>query len=200
MEEKISIIILAAGPSSRLNEPKQLLSFKDKTLIEHAIDNALASNLGPVFVVLGSSTDLISKKLKGYKGKINIVQNQEWESGVGSSIRAGLGEVVKKEPKTYGILITLVDQPLIDTSHLVNMIRSHFTFGKKIIASGYGGSFGVPAFFHKSLFNYVEKLDGDQGAKSIISKLKQDVHIIPNPNAELDIDTEADYEALQNRS
>jgi molybdenum cofactor cytidylyltransferase len=200
LEEKISIIILAAGPSTRLNEPKQLLSFRDKTLIEHAIDNALASNLGPVFVVLGSSADLISKKLKGYKGKINIVHNQEWESGVGSSIRAGVGEVEKKEPKTYGILITLVDQPLIDTSHLVNMIRSHFTFGKKIIASGYGGSFGVPAFFHKSLFNYIEKIDGDQGAKPIISKLKRDVHIIPNPDAELDIDTEADYQVLQNRS
>lgn len=200
MEEKISIIILGAGPSTRLNEPKQLLAFKDKTLIEHSIDNALASNLGPVFVVIGSSADLISKKLKGYKGKINIILNQEWESGVGSSIRAGLREVEKKEPKTYGILITLVDQPLIDTSHLLNMIRSHFTFGKKIIASGYGGSFGVPAFFHKSLFNYVEKLEGDQGAKSIISKLKQDVHIIPNPDAELDIDTEADYQVLQNRS
>jgi molybdenum cofactor cytidylyltransferase len=200
LEEKIAIIILGAGASTRLSEPKQLLAFRGKSLIENAIDTALASNLGPVYVVLGSSGDLISKKLKTYKRKITFIHNQDWETGVGSSIRAGLKEVEKKDPKTYGILITLVDQPLIETSHLVNMIRSHFTFGKKIIASGYGGSFGVPAFFHNSLFNYVERLDGDQGAKSIISKLKRDVHIIPNPDAELDIDTEEDYKVLQNRS
>jgi molybdenum cofactor cytidylyltransferase len=200
LEERIAIIILGAGASKRLNEPKQLLLFRGKTLIENAIENALNSNLGPVFVVLGCSADLISKKLKSYKGKITIVNNPEWEDGVGSSIRVGLKEVEKRDPRTYGVLITLVDQPLIDTSHLVKMIRSHFTFGKKIIASGYGGSFGVPAFFHKSFFNFVEKLDGDQGAKTIISKLKQDVHIIPNPDAELDIDSEEDYKVLQNHS
>ena len=200
MEERIAIIILGAGASTRLNEPKQLLPFNGKTLIEHAIDAALNSNVGPVYVVLGCSGDLISKKLKSYRRKITIVQNPDWENGVSSSIRTGLNEAEKKDARIYGIMITLVDQPLINTSHLVKMIKSHFTFGKKIIASGYGGSFGVPAFFHKSMFNYIEKLNGDQGAKSIISNLKQDVHIIPNPDAELDIDTEEDYKILLKHS
>lgn len=200
MEERIAIIILGAGASTRFNEPKQLLSFRGKSLIEHAIDTALNSNIGPVYVVLGSSGDEIIKKLKNYRDKLTIVHNSKWEDGVSSSIRVGLMEVKKKHPKIYGIMITLVDQPLINTSHLVKMLKSHFTFGKKIIASGYGGSFGVPAFFHNSIFNYVEKLDGDHGAKSIISKLKQDVHIIPNPDAELDVNTAEDYKILLKHS
>jgi molybdenum cofactor cytidylyltransferase len=196
LEEKIAILILGAGGSSRLEQPKQLLEYKGKTLIENSIDTALETHLGPVYVILGSHGQEIALRLKKYKREIRIIQNQNWEQGVSSSIRLGLKEIEKEEPGIYGIIITLVDQPLINLSHLVNMIRSHFSFGKKIIASGYGGSFGVPAFFHRKMFPYVEKLEGDQGAKSIISKLKLDVHIMPNPDAELDIDSEEDYKNL----
>lgn len=196
LEEKIAILILGAGGSARLERPKQLLEYKGKTLVENAIDTALDSHLGPVYLILGSHGQEIAKHLKKYKGEIDIIHNQKWEQGVSSSIRMGLKEIEKEEPGIYGIIITLVDQPLINLSHLVNMIRSHFTSGKKIIASGYGGSFGVPVFFHRKMFSYVEKLEGDQGAKSIISKLKLDVHIMPNPDAELDIDSEEDYKNL----
>ncbi|MBR9997784.1 MAG: nucleotidyltransferase family protein [Cyclobacteriaceae bacterium] len=196
MDEKIAIIILGAGASTRLNQPKQLLEYKGKTLIENAVNTALDSNFGPVYVVLGSNGREIVQKLKSYREKIKVIQNSKWEEGVSSSIRAALKEIEKDEPEIYGIIITLVDQPLINVSHLIKMIKSHFTFGKKIIASGYGGSFGVPAFFHRNVFPYVEKLEGDQGAKSLISKLKLDVHIIPNADAEIDIDSEEDYKNL----
>jgi molybdenum cofactor cytidylyltransferase len=194
LDEKIAILVLGAGRSSRLDQPKQLLEYKGKTLIDNAIDTAIESNLGPVYVVLGSNGQVIAQQLKKNKRRIRIVQNQKWERGVSSSIQAGLKEMLKEEPDLYGIIITLVDQPLIKVTHLINMVKSHFTFGKKIIASGYGGSFGVPAFFHRKMFQFLEKLEGDQGAKSIISKLKLDVHIMPNPDAEVDIDSEEDYD------
>jgi molybdenum cofactor cytidylyltransferase len=79
------------------------------------------------------------------------------------------------------------------------MVRSHYTYGKKIIASGYGGSYGVPVFFHKSIFGYLDKVGTKEGAKSVITKLKQDVHVIPNPEAEFDIDTPEDYKRLLKR-
>jgi molybdenum cofactor cytidylyltransferase len=200
LDERIAIIILAAGASSRLNRPKQLLDFRGKTLIEHAVNTALDANIGPVFVVLGNAREETADKLKSYGNKITVLINEEWKEGISSSIKKGLTEVENSNKDIYGVLVTLVDQPLITVTHLINMVKSHFTFGKNIIASGYGGSFGAPTFFHKSLFNYIEKLDGDRGAKSIISKLKRDVHIIPNPDAELDIDTAEDYKDLLNRS
>ncbi len=196
MDEKIAVLVLAAGSSTRLKEPKQLLNYKGKSLIEHAINTAIKSNIGPVLTILGSSRTKILDKLKSYQKKITIVENKNWKQGVGSSIKVGIEEVQKKYPNIYGVLIMLSDQPKIDVNHLIKMVRSHYTFGKNIIASGYGGSFGVPAFFHHSLFHYFDKLDGDHGAKPIISKLKRDVHVIPNPKAELDIDTTEDYNKL----
>jgi len=196
LEENIAVLILAAGSSSRFKEPKQLLDYNGKSLIEHAVDSAIHSNIGPVLTILGSSIRKISEKLKSYQDDITIVENKNWEKGVSSSIQVGLNEVQKKYPNIYGVLIMLSDQPKIDVNHLVKMIRSHYTFGKNIIASGYGGSFGVPAFFHRSLFHFFDKLEGDHGAKPIISKLKRDVHVVPNPEAELDIDTTEDYKKL----
>ena len=200
MEERIAILILAAGASSRFNSPKQLLKFRGKSLVEHAVDTALSANIGPVYVVLGNSGEEIAKELHAIRDKITILINPDWNAGVSSSIKKGFKEVENNHEDIYGVMVTLADQPLITVSHLIKMVKSHFTFGKNIIASGYGGSFGVPVFFHKSLFNYIEKLDGDRGAKSIISKLKRDVHIVPNPDAELDINTEEDYKILLNRS
>ncbi len=200
LDEKIATIILAAGSSSRFKEPKQLLEYQGSTLIETAVSTAVKTHFGPVITVVGSDEKKVVNALKSYKDKTAIVVNNAWEGGVSSSILAGLEKIQQMDSDIYGVLIMLSDQPLISVNHLVAMVRSHFSSGKKIIASGYGGSFGVPAFFHKSLFHYFDKLEGDKGAKSIISKLKQDVHVIPNPNAELDIDTEEDYKKLLERS
>lgn len=199
MDEKIAIIILAAGSSSRLKSPKQLLKFKGKTLLENSIDTALKANLGPIFVVTGSHEKEILPTLQKYTDKVVVTHNTNWDKGIGCSIQVGVNEILVHYPNIYGAIIMLLDQPLIDVSHLVNIVKSHYAFGKKIIASGYGGSFGAPAFFHKKMLGFFDKLNGDEGAKSIISRFKQDVHVIPNPEAEIDIDTEEDFQNLQKR-
>jgi molybdenum cofactor cytidylyltransferase len=191
-------MILAAGPSHRFGKPKQLLEFKGKTLIENSIDNAMASNIGPVVVVTGANYSKFERVLKKIDG-IKIVHNKAWNKGLSASIQKGLKYTQRVFPNLYAVIVLLCDQPLITHEHIIDMVRSHYTYGKKIIASGYGGSYGVPVFFHKTIFGYLDKITNKDGAKSIISKLKQDVHVIPNPDAEFDIDTPEDYKRLLKR-
>ena len=123
-------------------------------------------------------------------------RDPQWEEGVSTAIRNGIKFIRKNIPEVYGVIILLCDQPLISSEFIVKMTRSHYTSRKKIIASGYGGSFGVPVFFHHQLFSYLEELEGDSGAKSVINRFKQNVHVLPNPDAEIDIDTVDDYNRI----
>ena len=198
MDEKIVILILAAGPSHRFGKPKQLLEYKGKTIIEHAVDSAVESNVGPVIVVTGANYAKVEKAIK--KGPVvKVVHNTSWAKGMSTSIQKGLNSARKSFPNLYGVLILLCDQPLITSAYIIDMVRSHYAYGKKIIASGYGGSYGVPVFFHKTVFGYLDKIKSSEGAKSVISNLKQDVHVIPNPDAEFDIDTPESYKLLLRR-
>lgn len=198
MDEKIVILILAAGPSHRFGKPKQLLEYKGKTIIENAIDSAVHSNVGPVIVVTGANYAKVEKVIKKDPA-VKVVHNTSWTKGMSSSIQKGLNSARKSFPNLYGILILLCDQPLITSDYIVDMVRSHYSYGKKIIASGYGGSYGVPVFFHKTVFGYLDKIKNSEGAKSVISNLKQDVHVIPNPDAEFDVDTPESYKLLLRR-
>jgi len=198
LEEKIVILVLAAGPSHRFGKPKQLLEYKGKTLLENAIDNGLQSTVGPVVVVTGANHSKFDRILKKYDS-VKVAYNKAWAKGLSSSIQKGLNYSRKAYPNLYGILIILCDQPLVNHEYIIDMVRSHYAYGKKIIASGYGGSYGVPVFFHKSIFSYLDKISEAEGAKGVISKLKQDVHVIPNPDAEIDVDTPESYKRLLKR-
>ncbi len=198
MEEKIVILVMAAGPSHRFGKPKQLLEYKGKTLLENSLDNALKSNIGPVIVVTGANHSKLERILKKYND-VKEAYNKSWEKGLSSSIQKGLNTARKSFPNLYGVIILLCDQPLINHDFILDMVRSHYAYNKKIIASGYGGSYGVPVFFHKTIFGYLDKISEDDGAKTVISKLKQDVHVIPNPDAEFDVDTPESYKQLLKR-
>ena len=198
LEEKIVILVLAAGPSHRFGKPKQLLEYKGKTLLENVIDNAIQSTIGPVLVVTGANHSKLERILKKYDS-IKTVHHKGWSKGLSSSIQKGLNASRKYFPNLYGILILLCDQPLVNHEHIIDIVRSHYAYGKKIIASGYGGSYGVPVFFHKTIFGYLDKISETEGAKTVISKLKQDVHVIPNADAEFDVDTPESYKKLLKR-
>ena len=197
VEEQIAILILAAGESKRFGQLKQLLKINGDSLLQHTVKTAIGAYIGPVVVVTGYENEEIGKDLDGFTGKIQLVHNHEWQEGIGSSIRTGIHYIRENLTQVYGVIIMLCDQPLIKSEYLINMVRSHFSSGKKIIASGYGGSWGVPVFFQKKLFGYLAELKGDKGAKSVVNRLKQDVHVLPNPDAELDIDIVEDYDRLK---
>lgn len=139
----IGVIILAAGGSTRLGSPKQLLRFDGQTLIRRAANAALESRCDRVVIVIGSRAEEVKRELKGLP--VLIVENTEWQSGMSSSLRAGLSEVINYD----AVLIMLCDQPLVTADVLDNLIETHHKTGMPIVASDYGSSRGVPALFSK---------------------------------------------------
>lgn len=190
--ENIAIIILAAGASSRMDETKQLLPWKDTTLLGNAIRKAKDSNAKSVIVVLGAHAESIRKKIQD---EVEIVENTSWASGLGSSIACGTEFLLKSENKTNGLLIMLADQPLIDTRYLNSMMAA-FSPEQEIIATAYNNRAGVPALFSASYFGKLTKLKDDFGAKKIIDSNDSDVLVLNPGNKTADIDTKSDYENI----
>ena len=189
---KIAIIILAAGASSRMGKIKQLLPWKQTTLIGNAIEQALDSKADAVFVVLGANYQLISKEIK--QENITIIYNKNWTLGMGSSIVCAMDFFDKKHKKYDGVLITLVDQPLIDVIYF-NMLINKF-IDNNIIASKYKNRVGVPAIFSLKYFNELRQLNGDIGARNLILKHINDVKKIDAFDKIQDIDSIESYEHL----
>jgi molybdenum cofactor cytidylyltransferase len=193
------IILLAAGGSSRLGQPKQLLEFKGKTLLEHSIQAALMSAAQPVVVVLGANADLVKKQLKE-KNQVHTVVNTEWQAGMASSIQCGVKAFTDICPFAEGVILMVCDQPFVTPALLNELVEAHKKTGKPIIACSYENTFGPPVFFHHSLFPALLQLKGDVGARGVIRQYADDVDVIPFPQGSVDVDTEADYEKIKTQA
>ncbi len=190
----IGIIILAAGKASRMGKPKQLLTYQGTSLISHAVKIALNSTCKPVLVVLGAYAENIKSEIN--KLPIQIVENPHWETGMSSSIRAGIIAIQKNHPNLDAVIIALADQPLISEAVFDRLIQSYQQTENRIIASTYDGVVGVPALFNKILFSELINIEGDKGAKALMRKYRDEVLTIEIPEAAIDIDTPDDYEKL----
>ena len=193
---KIGIVILAAGASTRLGEPKQLLEYDHKNLLQRTIDAAVSSTANTVVIVLGANADQISKEID--KSKTNVIINTEWEEGMASSIRNGLNELLFISPLTDAVILMVCDQPHISSQIINDLINKQKESGKTIVTCNYGEAFGPPALFHKSLFHELMHLKGDVGARKIIQHHNEDVTTVLFANGKIDIDTKEDYDALNN--
>jgi molybdenum cofactor cytidylyltransferase len=194
-EEQVGIILLAAGGSSRLGKPKQLLLYKGQTLLQNTLSVALTSNAQSVMVVLGANADILQTEITN--GKIHVVVNDDWQEGMGSSIRTGVKAIAEINPSTEGVILLVCDQPFINSALLNNLITAHQKTGKEIVACTYGNTFGPPVFFHQSLFSELLQLKGDTGARSIVQKHLDNMEAIPFPEGIFDIDTKGDYEKIK---
>jgi molybdenum cofactor cytidylyltransferase len=190
------IVVLAGGQSSRLGRPKQLLPYKESTLIKHAAEVALQAEMGPVVVVTGANADVIGKALEGLP--VKIVVNSGWEEGMASSLRMGLHALVESFPQTDGILFMVCDQPFVTKSLLRCLLQVQQDTGKAITACGYQGKMGTPALFHRSFFEKLMELEGDKGARLLIAAFPDEVAEVPFAAGAIDIDTREDYEKLRN--
>lgn len=186
--------MLAAGASSRLGKPKQLLCYKGTTLLKHAVQLAVEAALNPIVVVLGSNAGLLGKEIED--SKAIIVINEAWEEGMASSIRTGLRKMLEMEPAINTVIIMVCDQPYISVKLLQDLIAEHIKTGKPIVASNYKNNLGTPVLFHTSIFSELMQLKGDTGAKKILKNHPEWVVAIDFPMGEIDIDTEEDYNKL----
>jgi molybdenum cofactor cytidylyltransferase len=184
---------MAAGGSSRMGEPKQLLLWKNKTLVENAVQSALGVSKADVYVVFGASHAQVEEVLKPYD--LKTIYNPDWKQGLGNSIACGVKHV--KDLKYDGVLVILADQPLITSEDLENFIIEFRQGNKNIIASKYENeSIGVPVIFDKSYIDELTQLNEDKGAKSFIKKHSENVSVISMGNKLADIDTQEAYQKL----
>jgi molybdenum cofactor cytidylyltransferase len=191
----IGIIILAAGASTRLGQPKQLLTYQGKSLIKRIIEVAISSQCQPVVVVLGAYAATIEPHLSNLD--ISIVYNQQWSTGMASSIRCGLEAIQAIAPDIEAIVLMLSDQPFVSVNLINQLTTGYQTTNHTIVASEYAGILGVPALFHKNLFSELSIIQGDIGAKKIIHQHYSNCLSIPFFEGVIDIDTLEDYEQLQ---
>ncbi|MFT2009473.1 nucleotidyltransferase family protein [Pontibacter sp. 13R65] len=188
------LVLLAAGASTRLGKPKQQLLFEGQTLLQRATQSALASDCAPIVVVLGAKADLLLSDMSGLS--ITTILNQEWQSGMASSISSGMAALMRIAPAVSACLIMVCDQPFVHTDLLNKLLHTKEESGKGIAACAYGGTMGTPAVFDKSYFQALLELKGQEGARKIISQNSTDVATVAFPQGATDIDTTADYDAL----
>ena len=190
----IEILIMAAGASRRLGQSKQLIEYQGQTLIRRISQEAIRANIGNVTIVSGYDHKRIEQEVQDLE--VIIYYNEEWEEGLGASIRNGVKELLKVNPHTDAILLTMVDQPFVDSAHLQKLANAYDPSRSMIIASAYSSTFGVPVLFDSSYFDEMMELKGDEGGKQVLVKYIKNIVEIPFVAGAIDIDEETDLNKL----
>jgi molybdenum cofactor cytidylyltransferase len=187
-------VILAAGGSSRFGQPKQLISFRGTSLVRQTIDAACRAGCLPVVVVIRSEDEKLHRELD--RVGVAIVQNEQWQRGIGSSIRCGIQALINSSPDVDASVLLVCDQPAVDARVVQSLIALREITGKNIVASSYAATLGVPALFDRSVFEELLSLGDEAGAKSIIFRSRERVASLSFPQGQLDIDTWEDWEKV----
>ncbi|MFC3559210.1 nucleotidyltransferase family protein [Pedobacter jamesrossensis] len=190
------IIILAAGNSSRLGSPKQLLHYEGKTLLERVSFEAIKTLFKPIVVVLGAYAEEIGMEHK--HANISYTFNKNWQSGMASSIAKGLSTVLSLQKNIENVIITVSDQVFVSTEIFQTLVKKHNNTSKGIIACRYEKTNGTPTLFNKKYFEQLLSLSGTTGAKKILIENEDDMTTIPFEKGYIDVDTRNDYNNLIN--
>jgi len=189
---EIPILLLAAGASHRMGQPKQLLPWGEHTLIEHQVQTLLKTGQ-PVVLVLGHLWELIAPLMEAFP--LLVLKNKQWDRGMGNSIAFGIRELEKDFPLADGTLIAQVDQPLITGSHFNKLLSSFRQDSQQIIVSrSPSGWEGVPVLFDRYYFKALQTLDGEAGARKIFRQYSGHVNIIESRDVLEDMDTHEAYQ------
>ncbi len=176
---RVAAVVLAAGESKRLGEPKQLVRLGTETLLERAVRVGQEAGCSPVIVVLGASAASIEAECEF--GDAVLVVNDDWAEGMGSSIRAGVSAL----PDADACVVMTCDMPAVTAAHLQLLMVSG-----EVTASTYAGRRGVPTYFPSAAFPLLMELHGDAGARDLLRSAR----CVELVGGELDIDTEEDLE------
>lgn len=194
-EKPVTAIILAAGPSSRMGQSKQLLQVNGEALLRHVTRAACESNVTHTVVVLGQNERIHGRIIRDLPAHHCI--HAAWERGMGSSLKAGMEFVVRYLPDSQAVITMVSDQPLITTDHMNNLIEMYRGTGAPIVASAYAGILGVPALFDALHFESLRAVDDTQGARPVIEKHKATAASVQFEGGNVDIDTPEDYQQYQ---
>lgn len=188
----LAAIVLAAGASTRLGRPKQLLLYQGEPLLRRSVRLALEAGAGPVWAVIRPDDAAACRSaLDGLS--VTVLENPNPEEGMGSSLRLTMAALLAARPVPDRVLLLVCDQPLLTTDSLRRLVAAPSPHG--IAAAGYSGGPGVPAVFDRRHFAALAEAAGDQGARTLLRTLP--VTAVPMPEATLDIDTSADLERLE---
>jgi molybdenum cofactor cytidylyltransferase len=179
----IAAIVLAAGASTRLGSPKQLEMLGEETLLERAVRVAREAGCSPVIVVFGAEYAQVMEN--SALGDVVPVINDEWEEGMGSSIRLGVRTCGLVAEGAKGVVVMTCDQPAATATHLRFLMA-----GQEVKASRYAGRNGVPAFFPEKYFEELMALGGDVGARELLGSAEA----VELEHGDLDVDTVEDLE------
>jgi molybdenum cofactor cytidylyltransferase len=174
---KYGALILAAGASTRLGQPKQLVRLGNETLLDRSVRIAGEAGCAPVVVVLGAYEIQIRNQCE--LQKVLIISHPDWAEGMGTTLSRG----VQAFDDVDGIVVMTCDMPAVTADHLRTLVAQ-----EQVAASLYGGRRGVPAYFPETQFPALLELKGDVGARELL----QLAHGVELPSGELDVDTPHD--------
>jgi molybdenum cofactor cytidylyltransferase len=187
-------VILAAGPSSRLGQPKQLLQINHETLVHRAARIALEAGCQPVIVVTGASAEAIAHELHDLP--VTIASNPNWSAGMGASLRAGLAELLKADPQSAAAMFLVCDQPHLNSQIVKQLITTREASSLPMAACRYAGTIGPPCCFDRSMFPALATIADTDGAKSLLRADPLSVVTIDWPQGSIDLDTPDDLKHL----
>lgn len=193
----VAAVILAAGMSRRMKTPeagpKQLLPLAGKPLLQHTIDNVRRSGVDEIVLVLGFAAESVMQQITAYG--VRVIVNQEFEQGMGTSLRAGISAL---GPSAKAAFAVLADQPFVRPETLNRMIAYHKESGAQITIPLYRGFRGNPVLLDRSVFPEVMGLSGDVGCRAIFGSHTQGIHKldVDDRGILLDIDSFEDFEKL----
>ena len=192
----VAAIILAAGASRRLGQPKQLVGYAGEALLERALRLAKEAGAAPVLVVLGANFAPICASIP-FNEAIPVF-NEKWEQGMSSSIHAGLNEADVRAPESTGALVMSCDQPHLSAGHLRSLLLAFAAqTTPTIVTSIYAGIHGIPAVFPRSVYPKLHALHGDKGARALLAKPPCPIVAVPCSGCEIDIDLPEDLAHLK---
>jgi molybdenum cofactor cytidylyltransferase len=202
VNQSIGIIVLAAGASTRMGVSKQMLPYEGETLLRRAVNAALKSPCRPVIVVLGCRAGALRKEIADTEA--HVVINPAWAEGMGTSIRFGVAALESPAHEAVeAAVLTLCDQPFVTPDVIARLITAYQADHPRLVVSEYEANGervrGVPALFHRDLFDELMALQGKEGAKRVITHYESEAVIVPVPEGGFDVDSPDDYRALQNR-
>ena len=186
-------LVLAAGGSKRLGEPKQLLPYGSATLLDHVLDTARSCRFDQLLCVIGGEAEAVRDgvDLDG----VEVVENRQFGEGCSSSIAAALGAL---DACCDVLVLMLGDQPGVTAEHVAALLAGRGD--APIAACGYADGRGHPLAFSRRLFPELQALHGDKAVWKLLDRHADEAADVPiDGTIPPDIDTWEDYEALQAR-